>query len=41
MNYKILTFFIALAVIAVIYIVWLDAGCELTGVMTWSGKVCT
>lgn len=22
------------------YIVWLDAGCELSGVMTWQGKVC-
>ena len=22
------------------YMVWLDSGCELNGVMTWEGKVC-
>lgn len=32
-------FSLALA-IAIGYMVWLDAGCERVGVMTWSGKVC-
>lgn len=22
------------------YMIWLDTGCELSGVMTWHGKVC-
>lgn len=22
------------------YIVWLDAGCDISGAMTWQGKVC-
>ena len=22
------------------YSIWLDSGCEIAGVMTWSGKVC-
>lgn len=27
-------------VVGFTYIAWLDSGCELSGVMTWGGKVC-
>ena len=32
--------FALLFVLGVGYMVWLDAGCERVGVMTWQGKVC-
>lgn len=32
--------FTALLALGISYLVWLDAGCELNGVMTWAGKVC-
>ena len=31
---------VAMLAIAVMYNVWLNAGCDLAGAMTWSGKVC-
>ncbi len=30
----------ALLVLGIAYLVWLDAGCEVSGVMTWHGKEC-
>lgn len=32
--------FIIILALGLTYIVWLDAGCELSGAMTWHGKVC-
>jgi hypothetical protein len=34
------TVFILGAAASIGYVIWLDSGCELTGVMTWQGKVC-
>lgn len=30
----------SLVLLGLAYLYWLDYGCPLTGVMTWSGKVC-
>lgn len=32
--------FTACLLVCVAYILWLDAGCELSGIATWHGKVC-
>ena len=32
--------FAAILALGISYLVWLDAGCELSGVMTINGKVC-
>ena len=32
--------FIALLALGIGYIMWLDSGCALSGIMTWGGKVC-
>ena len=37
---KITITFIALFLAGLMYLTWLDAGCELGGVMTWQGKAC-
>lgn len=39
MRREIATFALLFA-LGIGYIVWLNAGCELSGVMTWQGKVC-
>ena len=31
---------LAFMVIGIAYLVWLDHGCALNGIMTWTGKVC-
>lgn len=37
---KSLLIFLALLALGMSYLIWLDWGCELNGVMTWQGKVC-
>lgn len=32
--------FVAVLALGVSYLIWLDAGCETSGVMTWEGKKC-
>lgn len=32
--------FAALFAAGMSYLLWLDAGCDISGVMTWEGKVC-
>ena len=39
-NIAIAISFAALLALGISYIVWLDAGCETSGVMTINGKVC-
>jgi Na+/H+ antiporter NhaC len=38
-NWNIVTFF-ALLALGIAYLAWLDNGCALNGIMTWTGKVC-
>lgn len=38
-NWNVVAFFVALA-LGVAYLYWLDSGCALNGIMTWTGKVC-
>ena len=37
---NLLILFIVLVVLGISYLVWLNSGCNLAGVMTWNGKVC-
>ena len=37
---KTFIYFVVAFSLAIGYLVWLDSGCELSGVMTWEGKVC-
>lgn len=38
-NYP-LMIFLGLLAVGIIYVVWLDSGCGLSGAMTLDGKVC-
>lgn len=40
MRITVFQMFIALLLLGIGYVVWLDYGCELSGAMTWHGKVC-
>lgn len=40
MHMKTLALFLILLALGAYYLAWLREGCELTGVMTWHGKVC-
>lgn len=37
---KPLFYFLMFLMLGMGYLVWLDWGCELNGVMTWQGKIC-
>ena len=40
MHMKSLVVFLIVLAFGIAYLAWLDSGCELTGAMTWGGKVC-
>lgn len=39
-NMKNAVVFLILIALGIGYLVWLDSGCKLSGVMTWHGKEC-